>query len=123
MIFWLVLLKLEISCRVIVSLIDGLWFLLEDVLKIIFLHGEIYLSFHNSSFAFFRGGEKKFQKKFNQNLAIFLIEKTRIIAIEDSLKLIFPHFGEKAKKEAQSGMCHSPLPCPNLMNLGTHYYH
>jgi uncharacterized protein (UPF0128 family) len=67
------------------------------------------------------------RKKFNQNLAIFLIEKTRIIAIEDSLKLIFPHFGEKEKKEAKWHVSLT-LPCPNLMNLGvsgvcTHYYH
>jgi len=34
MIFWLVL-KLEIS-------LEGFWFLLEDVLKIIFLHDEIF---------------------------------------------------------------------------------
>jgi hypothetical protein len=39
MIFWLVL-KLEISYRDIIS-VEGLWFLLEDFLKIIFLHGEI----------------------------------------------------------------------------------
>jgi hypothetical protein len=37
MIFWLVL-KLEISYRVTIS--EGFWFLLEDFLKIIFLHGE-----------------------------------------------------------------------------------
>jgi hypothetical protein len=37
--FWLVL-KLEISYRDIISL-EGFWFLLEDFfLKIIFLHGE-----------------------------------------------------------------------------------
>jgi hypothetical protein len=36
-IFWLVL-KLEMSYRVI----EGFWFLLEDFLKIIFLHGEIF---------------------------------------------------------------------------------
>jgi hypothetical protein len=40
MIFWLVL-KLEISYRDIISL-KGFWFLLEDFLKIIFLHGEIF---------------------------------------------------------------------------------
>ncbi len=40
MIFWLVL-KLEISYRVIIYL-EGFWFILEDVLKIIFLHGEIF---------------------------------------------------------------------------------
>jgi hypothetical protein len=41
MIFWLVL-KLEISYRVIISL-EGFWFLLEDFfLKIIFWHGEIF---------------------------------------------------------------------------------
>ncbi len=38
MICWLVL-KLEISYRAIIS--EGFGFLLEDVLKIIFLHGEI----------------------------------------------------------------------------------
>jgi hypothetical protein len=40
MTFWLVL-KLEISYRVIIYL-EGFWFILEDVLKIIFLHGEIF---------------------------------------------------------------------------------
>jgi hypothetical protein len=40
MIVWLVL-KLEISYRDIISL-EGFWFLLEDFLKIIFLHGEIF---------------------------------------------------------------------------------
>jgi hypothetical protein len=51
MIFWLVL-KLEISYyyRVIIY-VEGFWFLLEDFLKIIFLHGEIYLEF--PSFFFF----------------------------------------------------------------------
>jgi hypothetical protein len=49
MIFWLVL-KLEISYRVLISL-EGFWFLLED-----FFEGYIfcmvkYLSFHNSSLA------------------------------------------------------------------------
>jgi hypothetical protein len=39
MIFWLVL-KLEISYRVIY--IEGFWFLSEDFLKIIFLHGETF---------------------------------------------------------------------------------
>jgi hypothetical protein len=39
MIFWLGL-KLEISYRVIIYL-EGFCFLLEDFLKIIFLHGEI----------------------------------------------------------------------------------
>jgi hypothetical protein len=34
MIFWL-LLKLEISCKVIIHL-EGIWFLLEDFLKIVF---------------------------------------------------------------------------------------
>jgi hypothetical protein len=48
MIFWLVL-KLEIGYRVIIAF-EGFWFLLEDFLKIIFLHVK-YLSFHNSSFA------------------------------------------------------------------------
>jgi hypothetical protein len=37
--FWLVL-KLEISYRDIIS-VEGFWFLLEDFLKITFLHGEI----------------------------------------------------------------------------------
>jgi hypothetical protein len=37
MIFWLVM-KLEISYRVIIYL-EGIWFLLEDFLKNIFLHG------------------------------------------------------------------------------------
>jgi len=41
MIFWVVL-KLEISCRVITSPKDFL-FLLEDFLKIIFLHGETFV--------------------------------------------------------------------------------
>jgi hypothetical protein len=40
MIFWLVL-KLEISYRVIIYL-EGFWFLLENFLKIIFLHSEIF---------------------------------------------------------------------------------
>jgi hypothetical protein len=40
MIFWLVL-KLEISHIVIIYL-EGFWFLLEDFLYIIFLHGEIF---------------------------------------------------------------------------------
>jgi hypothetical protein len=40
MIFWLVL-KLEISYRDVISL-EGFWFLLEDFLKKIFLHGEIF---------------------------------------------------------------------------------
>jgi hypothetical protein len=39
MIFWLVL-KLEISYTVII--LEGFWFLLEDFLKIMFLHGEIF---------------------------------------------------------------------------------
>jgi hypothetical protein len=37
MIFWLVL-KLEINHRVIIF--EGFWFLIEDILKIIFLHGQ-----------------------------------------------------------------------------------
>jgi hypothetical protein len=48
MIFWLVL-KLKISYRVFNYILKDFWFLLEDFfffLKIIFLHGEIYLSFH-----------------------------------------------------------------------------
>jgi hypothetical protein len=40
MIFWLVF-KLEIHNRVIIYL-EGFWFLLEDFLKIIFLHGEMF---------------------------------------------------------------------------------
>jgi hypothetical protein len=40
MIFWLVF-KLEISSRVIIY-IEGFWFLLEEVLKIIFLRSEIF---------------------------------------------------------------------------------
>jgi hypothetical protein len=40
MIFWLVL-KLEINYRVIIVL-EGFWFLLEDFLKIIFLHGGLF---------------------------------------------------------------------------------
>jgi hypothetical protein len=40
MIFWLVL-KLEISYREL-KYFEGFWFLLEDFLKIIFLHGEIF---------------------------------------------------------------------------------
>jgi hypothetical protein len=39
MVFWLVL-KVEISYRVIIS--SQFWFLLEDFLKIIFLHGDIF---------------------------------------------------------------------------------
>jgi hypothetical protein len=39
MIFWLVL-KLEII--IASSYLEGFWFLLEDFLKIIFLHGEIF---------------------------------------------------------------------------------
>ncbi len=35
------MLKLEIYCRVIIYL-EGFWFLLEDFLKIIFLHDEIF---------------------------------------------------------------------------------
>ncbi len=35
------MLKLEISYRVIIYL-EGFWFLVEDFLKIIFLHGEIF---------------------------------------------------------------------------------
>jgi hypothetical protein len=50
MIFWLVL-KLEISYRVIIYL-EGFWFLLEDFLKLgIFFCMVKYLSLHNSSFA------------------------------------------------------------------------
>jgi hypothetical protein len=41
MVFWLVL-ELEISSRVIISLKDFGFFVLEDVLKIIFLHDEIF---------------------------------------------------------------------------------
>jgi len=41
MIFWLVL-KLEISYRVIKIYLEELWFFIEDTLKIIFLHGEIF---------------------------------------------------------------------------------
>jgi hypothetical protein len=41
MIFWLVL-KLENSYRVIKKKIEGFWLLLEDFLKIIFWHGEIF---------------------------------------------------------------------------------
>jgi hypothetical protein len=40
MVFWLVL-KLEISYRVI-NILKDFWFLFEDLLKIIFLHGEIF---------------------------------------------------------------------------------
>ncbi len=40
MIFWLVL-NLEISFRVN-NILKDFWFLLEDFLKIIFLHGEIF---------------------------------------------------------------------------------
>jgi hypothetical protein len=40
MIFCLVL-KLEISFRVTIYL-EGIWFLLQDFLKITFLHGEIF---------------------------------------------------------------------------------
>jgi hypothetical protein len=39
MIFWLVL-KIENSVRVVIS--RRIWFLLEDFLKIIFLHGQIF---------------------------------------------------------------------------------
>jgi hypothetical protein len=42
MIFWLVL-KLEISLQSYNNYLEGFWFLvLEDFLKIIFLHGEIF---------------------------------------------------------------------------------
>jgi hypothetical protein len=42
MIFWLVL-KLEISYNRVIIYLEGIWFLfLEDFLKIIFLHGEIF---------------------------------------------------------------------------------
>jgi hypothetical protein len=48
MIFWLVL-KLEISYRVIIYL-EGFWFPLEDFLKIKYIFAMMkYLSFHNSS--------------------------------------------------------------------------
>jgi hypothetical protein len=40
MIFWLVS-KFEISFKVVEEL-EGFWFLLEDFLKSIFLHGEIF---------------------------------------------------------------------------------
>jgi hypothetical protein len=73
-------------------------------LKIIFWHGEIYLSFHNSSFAFFCGGRKNSKKKKKSKFGDFLIEKMRIIEIEDSLKLFSPHFGEilaQKKKEKE----------------------
>ncbi len=42
MIFWLQVLKLEISYRVYNIWKEGFWFLLEDFLKIIFLDGEIF---------------------------------------------------------------------------------
>jgi hypothetical protein len=43
--FWLVLLKLEISYRKSSSFLKDFGFVLEDLfLKIIFLHGEIYLN-------------------------------------------------------------------------------
>ncbi len=41
MIFWLVL-KLEISYNRVIIYLEGIWFLLEDFVKIIFLHGEIF---------------------------------------------------------------------------------
>jgi len=41
MIFWLVL-KLEISYYRVIIYVEGFWFLLEDYLRIIFLHGEIF---------------------------------------------------------------------------------
>jgi len=41
MIFWLVL-KLEISYYRVIMCLEGFWFLLEDVLKITFLHGEMF---------------------------------------------------------------------------------
>jgi hypothetical protein len=51
MIFWLVL-KLEISYRVIISL-EGFWFLLRGSFEhYVFLHGQVFeFHFHNSSFA------------------------------------------------------------------------
>jgi hypothetical protein len=49
MMFWPAL-KLEISYYRVI-LLDFGFFLLEDFLKIIFLHGEIFLSFRDSSFA------------------------------------------------------------------------
>jgi hypothetical protein len=49
MIVWLVL-KLE---RLVIELeyLGRFWFLLEDFLKIVFLHGKIFECFHNSCFA------------------------------------------------------------------------
>ncbi len=47
MIFWLVL-KLEIGYN---NILKDFGFFLEGFLKSIFLHGEIFLSFHNSFFA------------------------------------------------------------------------
>jgi hypothetical protein len=42
MIFWLIL-KLEICYRVIyLGILKDFWFLVEDLLKIIYLHGEIF---------------------------------------------------------------------------------
>jgi hypothetical protein len=41
MIFWLVL-KLEISYYRVIIYLEGFWFLLEDYLRIVFLHGEIF---------------------------------------------------------------------------------
>jgi len=41
MIFWLAL-KLEIISYRVINYLEGFWFLLEDFLKIIILHGEIF---------------------------------------------------------------------------------
>jgi hypothetical protein len=41
MIFWLVL-KLEVSYYRVIIYLEGFWFLLEDYLRIVFLHGEIF---------------------------------------------------------------------------------
>ncbi len=48
--FWLVLLKLEISYRVLWYL-EGFWFLLEDFFEDYFFAWQNILKFHNSSFA------------------------------------------------------------------------
>jgi len=43
--------KLEINSYRVIIYLEGFWFLLEDVLKTIFLYGEIFECFHNSCFA------------------------------------------------------------------------
>ncbi len=51
MIFWLLVLKLEISYNRLIISLEGFWFLLEDFWKIIYVCMVQYLSLYNSSFA------------------------------------------------------------------------